>query len=94
VTRRTLDGAHPDGWVPEQKVTLDEAFAAYTSGSAFAEGTETWKGRLAPGYAADLVVLSQDPWAIDPEGLDAVHPVLTMVGGKVVYRSPEMAAID
>ena len=94
VTRRTLDGAHPDGWVPEQKVTLDEAFAAYTSGSAFAEGTETWKGRIAPGYVADLVVLSQDPWAIDPEGLDAVHPVLTMVGGKVVYRSQEMAALD
>ncbi|CAN5843513.1 amidohydrolase [soil metagenome] len=94
VTRRTLDDAHPGGWVPEQKVTLDEAFAAYTSGSAFAEGTESWKGRLAPGYVADLVVLAEDPWAIAPERLDAVAPVLTMVGGKVVYRSDALAAID
>jgi hypothetical protein len=91
VTRRTLDGAHPGGWVPEQKVTLDEAFAAYTSGSAFAEGTESWKGRLAPGYVADLVILSEDPWEIEPERLDHVLPVLTMAGGKVVYRSEELA---
>jgi predicted amidohydrolase YtcJ len=91
VTRRTLDGAHPEGWVPEQKVTLDEAFAAYTSGSAFAEGTESWKGRLAPGYVADLVVLSEDPWEIEPERLDEVQPVLTMVGGKVVYRAEAFA---
>ena len=85
VTRRTLDGAHPEGWVPEEKITLDEAFAAYTSGSSFADGTESWKGRLAPGFAADFVVLSQDPWAIPAEQLADVHVVLTMVGGKVVY---------
>jgi hypothetical protein len=86
VTRRTLDGAHPEGWVPEQKIGLDEAFAAYTSGSAYADATESWKGRLAPGYAADLVVLSDDPWAIPAEDLAAVEAVLTMVGGKIVYR--------
>jgi hypothetical protein len=94
VTRRTLDGAHPDGWVPEQRIALDEAFAAYTSGSAYADNTESWKGRLAPGYAADLVVLSEDPWAIEPERLDRVQPVLTLVGGKIVYRSDEVIAID
>ncbi|HET9332921.1 MAG TPA: amidohydrolase [Gemmatimonadota bacterium] len=87
VTRRTLDGAHPEGWVPEEKITLDEAFAAYTSGSSFADGTETWKGRLAPGYAADLVALSADPWSIRPEELADVEAVLTMVGGKIIYRA-------
>lgn len=87
VTRRTLDGTRPDGWVPEQKVSLEEAFAAYTSGSAYAEGTESWKGRLAPGYAADLVVLSEDPWAIPAERLEEVEAVLTIVGGRIVYRA-------
>ncbi|HEY7471379.1 MAG TPA: amidohydrolase [Gemmatimonadota bacterium] len=87
VTRRTLDEAHPDGWVPEQKVTLDEAFAAYTSGSSWADHTESWKGRLAPGYVADLVVLSEDPWAIPPERLADVEAVLTIVGGRIVYRA-------
>ena len=87
VTRRTLDGAHPEGWVPEQKIGLDEAFAAYTTGSSYADNTESWKGRLAPGYAADLVVLSEDPWAIPAEDLAEVEAVLTMVGGRIVYRA-------
>jgi hypothetical protein len=87
VTRRTLDGAHPGGWVPEEKITLDEAFAAYTTGSSFADGTESWKGRLAPGFAADLVALSADPWAIPPEELADVEAVLTIVGGRIVYRA-------
>jgi predicted amidohydrolase YtcJ len=87
VTRRTLDGAHSNGWVPEQKVTLEEAFAAYTSGSAFAEITESWKGRLARGYVADLVALSEDPWAIPAERLEQVETVLTIVGGRIVYRA-------
>jgi hypothetical protein len=86
VTRETLEGAHPGGWVPEEKIGLDEAFAAYASGSSYADGTESWKGRLAPGFAADLVVLSEDPWAIPAEDLAEVEAVLTMVGGKVVYR--------
>ena len=90
VTRRTLDGAHPEGWVPEEKIDLDEAFAAYTSGSSYADATEAWKGRLAPGYAADLVVLSEDPWTIPAGDLAEVEAVLTIVGGKVVYRSKEL----
>lgn len=91
VTRRTLDGAHPSGWIPEQKVTLDEAIAAYTSGSAYADNTESWKGRVALGYAADLVVLSEDPWAIEPERLEEVEAVLTIVGGRIVYRAEELS---
>lgn len=85
VTRRTLDGAHPDGWVPAEKITVEEALAAYTSGSAYAEFTDHEKGRLAPGYLADLVVLSEDPFEVPPERLGEIEAVLTIVGGRIVH---------
>jgi predicted amidohydrolase YtcJ len=85
VTRRTLDGAHPEGWVPEEKVTVEEALRGYTAGSAYAEFAEGEKGRLVPGYLADLVVLSEDSFAVEPERLEEIRPVLTMVGGRIVY---------
>ncbi len=58
VTRATLDGKQPDGWVPEQKITIAEAIAAYTAASAFAEFQEREKGRSFPGKLADLVILA------------------------------------
>src|SRR3546814_2017437 len=67
VTRRTLDGAHPDGWVPEQKISVAEAVRAYTAGSAYAEGQDAVKGTLEPGKLADLVVLSDDIFARSEE---------------------------
>jgi predicted amidohydrolase YtcJ len=88
VTRRTLDGAHPDGWVPEQKISVEEALRAYTSGSAYAEFTDLEKGRLKAGYLADFVVLSEDPFEVSPERLEEIRPVLTVVGGRVVYEEP------
>ena len=87
VTRRTLDGEHPDGWVMEEKISVEEAIQAYTVCSAYAEFTEGEKGLLAPGYLADLVVLSEDPFAVEPERLEEIHPVLTMVGGKIVWAA-------
>src|SRR5207249_6998937 len=81
VTRETLDGKHPGGWVPEQKITLAEAVEAYTLGSAFAEFQEKDKGTLAPGKLADLVVLSADIFRIDPHALREAKVDLTMVGG-------------
>ena len=87
VTRRTLDGDHPDGWVPEEKVSVEEALRAYTAGSAYAEFAEEEKGILAPGYLGDLVVLSDDPFTVAPERLEEIRPVLTMVGGRVVYAA-------
>src|SRR5438874_4996009 len=60
VTRQTLDGKHPDGWIPEQKISLDEAVRAYTLGSAFAEFAEKVKGALTSGKLADLVMLDRD----------------------------------
>jgi predicted amidohydrolase YtcJ len=90
VTRRTLDGASPDGWVPEQKIGVADAVRAYTSGSAYAEGREAVKGTLEPGKLADLVVLSEDIFAIDPTAIDKVKVDTTMLGGRVVYqRAPE-----
>ncbi len=85
VTRRTLDGKNPGGWHPEQKITVAEALAAYTAGSAYAELTEGDKGRLAPGKLADFVLMSEDPFAVPPEKLETVQATLTVVGGRIVF---------
>ncbi len=92
VTRQTLDGAHPDGWVPEEKIAVAEALGAYTSGSAYAEFADHEKGRLRQGYLADLVVLSEDPLEVEPEQLETIEPVLTIVGGRIVYAAEGWAA--
>jgi hypothetical protein len=88
VTRRTDDGAHPGGWLPEQRITVEEALVAYTAGAARAELAERDKGTLAPGKLADFVLLSADPLAIDPVGLDQVRAVWTVVGGRLVHELP------
>jgi hypothetical protein len=86
VTRRTTDGANPEGWVPEQKITVEEALAAYTTGAAYAVYREDRLGALAPGKLADLVVLSEDILAIDPAEIEGVWVDVTMVDGKVVFE--------
>ncbi len=90
ITRATLDGKHPDGWEPSQKLTLAEALRAYTAGSAYAEFQDGEKGTIAPGKLADLVMLSTDPFDFDisvaPATIRAVKVDLTIVGGKVVYE--------
>jgi predicted amidohydrolase YtcJ len=88
VTRRTLDGAHPGGWVPEQRIRVEEALAAYTAQSAYASYMENETGTLAVGKYADLVVLSEDILAIDPVRIGDVKVDLTMVDGEVVYQRP------
>lgn len=84
VTRETIDGKNPYGWVPEQKISLDEAVRAYTAGSAYGEFGEREKGTLEPGKLADVVVLSQDIFRIDPEQIPKTKVVQTIVGGRVV----------
>ena len=88
VTRRTLDGKHPSGWVPEQKITVEEALRAYTTTNAWGVYAEGSRGKLAPGYDADLVLLDQDLTAIPAEALERVAVRTTMVGGKVVFPKP------
>jgi predicted amidohydrolase YtcJ len=87
VTRRTLDGKHPDGWIPEQKISVEEAVRAYTVGSAFAEFQEKEKGTITTGKLADLVVLSRDIFKIDPKEIDKTKVVMTLMDGRVVYES-------
>jgi hypothetical protein len=89
VTRQTLDGRNPEGWIPEQKISLHEALSAYTCGSAFAEFSEGVKGSLSPGKLADIVVLDRDIDRQAPSELDRVAPIITIMGGRVVFESVE-----
>ncbi len=86
VTRRTLDGLNPNGWFPEQKLSVAEALATYTEGSAYAEFQEHEKGTLEPGKLADFVLLDRDPFAVDPVTLRDIKVLGTWVGGRQVYR--------
>ena len=86
VTRRTLDGRHPEGWIPEQKITIAEAVRAYTWGSAYAGFAEKYKGTIAPGMLADLVVLSDDIFSIDPSQIATTKVVFTVFDGRVIYQ--------
>jgi len=91
VTRRTIDGANPNGWVPEQKITVEEALTAYTLGAARAMYLDGQLGTLEPGKYADLVVLNEDVLSIDPTAIEKVKVELTMVGGKIVYERKGVA---
>ncbi len=86
VTRRTLDGANPDGWVPEEKITVEEALRAYTYASARAGFMEEKVGQIRAGMYADLVVLSENILEMDPVGIPEVRVDLTVVEGKIVHR--------
>jgi hypothetical protein len=84
VTRRTLDDRNPDGWVPAQKITVEEALRAYTTGGAYASFDEARKGSLTAGKLADLVMIDRDLFKIPPEQIREAKVVATVVGGKVV----------
>ncbi len=85
VTRATLDGKNPNGWFPEQKLTVAEAVEAYTMGSAYAEFQEKEKGSITPGKLADMVLLSDDIFTIAPAKIRDVKVLKTIVGGKLVW---------
>ncbi len=85
VTRATLDGKNPNGWFPEQKLTVAEAVEAYTSGSAYAEFQEKEKGSITPGKLADMVLLSDDIFSIDPLKIRDAKVLKTIVGGRLVW---------
>jgi predicted amidohydrolase YtcJ len=87
VTRQTLAGEPRAGWFPEERVDVEFALRAYTVNNAYAAGEERVKGKIAPGYLADLVMLDADPFRIAPARLKDVKVVLTMVGGRMVYES-------
>jgi predicted amidohydrolase YtcJ len=94
VTRQTDEGQPKGGWVPEQRITVAQAIAGYTIGAAYAGHRETTEGSLEPGKLADLIVVSQNPFEIDPLSLGKTQVILTMVGGRVVYRSANAQSRD
>lgn len=87
VTRRTLDGANPGGWVPEQKITVEQALKAYTSEGAYASFEEDVKGMLKPGMLADFVLLDRDITTIPPAEIIDTQVLKTVVGGQVVFSA-------
>jgi len=88
VTRQTTDGEPKGGWLPEQRLTMAEAIRGYTLDAAFAGHREKSEGSLEPGKLADLIVLSQNLFEVSPREITRTEVLLTIVGGKVVYQSP------
>src|SRR5262252_3025059 len=86
VTRATLDDKNPTGWVPEQRLSVAEAVQAYTMGSAYAEFQDREKGSITVGKLADMVLLSDDIFTIEPTRIKDVSVLVTVVGGKVVFQ--------
>ena len=86
VTRRTLDDKTPNGWVPEQKITVEDALRGYTRGSAYAGFQDDRLGVLRPGMLADLVMIDRDLTTVAPDSLRSARVLLTVVGGRVVYE--------
>jgi hypothetical protein len=94
LTRQTTEGEPPDGFVPKERISLENAIKAYTLGAALAGRREKTEGSLEPGKLADLIVLSQDLFKIAPTEIAKTEVLLTLVGGKVVYQSPKWNSIS
>jgi predicted amidohydrolase YtcJ len=90
VTRCTPDGDPPGGWIPEQKISVQDALSAYTYGGAYASFDEQVKGRIAPGYLADIIILSKDLFSIDPLIIHQTKVALTIVDGKIVHQDSDL----
>ena len=86
VTRKNLNGGPEGGFYPQERMDIYDAVDAYTVGSAYASFEEHCKGRLLPGYYADLVVLSEDIFTMNPDELRKTKVEATMVGGRFVYQ--------
>ena len=86
VTRRTLDDRNPDGWVPTQKISVEDALRAYTMGSAYASFDEKNRGSIARGKLADFVMIDRDLTRIAPEAIRDARVMMTVVGGRVVFE--------
>ncbi len=86
VTRRTLDDKHPDGWVPTQKITVEEALWAYTRAGALATFQEREKGMIATGMLADLTMIDRDLRTISPVQIRRARIIWTIVGGTAVFK--------
>jgi len=86
-TRATIDGRRPEGWIPEQKISVEDAVRAFTAGGAYAEFAERDKGRLVPGAWADLTVLDMDLFRVPPERVREARVLRTILGGRTVFEA-------
>jgi predicted amidohydrolase YtcJ len=86
VNRKDLTGKQEYSWNPQECVTVEQAIDAYTVESAYMEFAEEYKGRIKPGFYADLEILDTDIFTCDPMNIINILPELVMVGGKIVYR--------
>lgn len=93
VTRQTLDGQPAGGWFPQERVDIETAMRAYTVNNAWVAGEEDLKGALKPGLLADLVVVDRDPFMVQPTELKDLRVLVTIVGGRIVYRASEDATL-
>ena len=89
VNRRTIDGQPAAGWLPEQRVSVENALRHYTEGGALASFEERTKGTLEPGKAADIIVLSQDLTRIEPMRIHQTKVTMTVFDGRVIYQAAE-----
>lgn len=87
VTRQTTEGKPKGGWIPSERISLADAIKGYTLNAAFAGHREKSEGSLEFGKLADLIVISQDVFKVDPSKIGETKVLLTMVGGRVVYQS-------
>ncbi|MCU7525791.1 MAG: amidohydrolase [Ignavibacteria bacterium] len=87
VTRSTLDGKHPEGWIPEEKISVEEAIKCYTINNAYASFEEDIKGSIEAGKLADLVVLSEDILSVDPAKIKDVKVDMTIFDGDIIYKA-------
>jgi predicted amidohydrolase YtcJ len=91
VTRRRADGTPgPEGWRPEQRLTVEQAVRGYTQGPAYAAGMEDRLGTIAEGFLADLTILDKDIFTIDPMDILKTNVMGTVVDGKFVWRSEKI----
>ncbi len=87
VTRQRLDGTPKEGYIPEERISVEDAIDAYTIKSAYNELKESFKGRLKSGYVADLIVIDKDIFTIDKNEIKDIKVELTMIGGEIVFKS-------
>jgi predicted amidohydrolase YtcJ len=89
MTRQTTEGKPEGGFIPSQRLSLEDAIRAYTLGAAFAGRREKTEGSLEPGKLADLILLDRDLFKIEPSEISKTEVLITMAGGKIVYQSPQ-----
>jgi predicted amidohydrolase YtcJ len=88
LTRETPEGTPAGGWIPSQRLTLEQAIQGYTMGGAFAARREKTEGSIEAGKLADVIVISQDLFRIEPNQIGKTKVLMTLVGGKAVYQDP------